>query len=339
MNEAYAYKNTPEILEYSSSGGAFLRLAELFFERCGEQKGYVYGAAFDEEFGVRHSAAANIIECKKFCGSKYIQSNLGGCYVEIAERLRQGEHVLFTGTPCQVGGLKLYLERQTVQMQNLILADIICHGAPNDKFWREYVKYMEKEKNSKLVSFSFRHKPYGWKGYPIYAEFENGVKRINTLDVSTYQNLFREGLLMRETCFQCKYPGNFQSDLTLGDFWGVELCKPEIPTKGGVSLVIAHSEKGIDLMSEIEHQTEIRKDLLSKVEGEYYLQCNHNLLHVTQKPDRYESFWKDYQEKGMEYVLKKYAGDNFAGRCKFYTKRFLRDTGLLTCIKKVLKKA
>lgn len=339
MNKAYAYKNTPEILEKSSSGGAFLRLAEIFFDMCENQKGYVYGAAFDEEFGVKHSAAANIEECKKFCGSKYIQSNIGGCYTAIVEILSRGEKVLFTGTPCQIAGLKAYVDRQGCATQNLFLVDIVCHGAPNDKFWREYVKYLEKQKKSKLVRFSFRHKPYGWKGYPIYAEFENGVKRINTLDVSTYQNLFRKSLLMRESCFQCKYPGNFQSDLTLGDFWGIELCMPDMPTKGGVSLVIAHSEKGIELMQAISKQTELRSDLLREVEGDYYLQCNHNLVASTERPSEYEAFWKDYTEKGIEYVLKKYGGNNFFGKCKFYGKRFLRDTGLLTCIKKTLKKA
>lgn len=337
MSDAYVFKNKPEILEQSSSGGAFLGIAETFFKK--ESNGTVYGAMFTGDFKVIHSSAETLKECLLFCGSKYVQSDLNGCHEKVVEELKNGKSVLFTGTPCQIAAVKAYVEKKKCGREKLYTVDIACHGTPKKEFWKDYVAYLEKKKGAKLVKFSFRYKPRGWKGYPIYAEFANGIKRINTLDVSTYQNLFRKDLLMRESCFKCRFPGNFQSDLTLADFWGVELCMPEVSVKGGVSLILSHTEKGMQMIAWMQEQCEKEQVLLKKVPGDDYIKYNHNLSGTTQKPEQYEKFWNDYKTNGIEFVLKKYGGNNMIGKGKFYAKRFLRDSGMLAAAKKVLKKA
>lgn len=339
MDQAYVFKNRPEILALSSSGGAFLGIVNTFLNNMGTAPKVIYGASFDKEFHVKHSAATTLRECYPFCGSKYVRSDLDGCYQKILADLMEGRSVLFTGTPCQVAAVKKYVGKNHGTSERLYTVDIACHGTPKPEFWRDYTAYLEKKEQAKLVKYSFRHKPSGWKGYPVYAEFSNGVKRINTARVSSYMNLFRKNLLMNEGCFKCRYPGNFQSDLTIADFWGVELCMPEIETKGGVSLILSHTEKGEEILSLLKAQCTDQELVFEAVPGEEYLKYNRNLSECTKRPEQYNEFWEDYQKFGMEFVLKKYGGDNILGRCKFYMKRFLRNTGMLAVIKKVLRKA
>lgn len=335
MDKAYAYKNSKEILMQSSSGGAFIGICNAFVKFAGVDNNWsVYGVKFDDEFRVVHSRATTIEECFEFCGSKYVQSDLNGCFEKVANDLKNGYYVLFTGTPCQVAAAKAYVAKCGCSIKYLYTMDIVCHGTPKPEFWMNYVKYLEKRNQSKLKKFSFRYKKNGWKGYPILAEFENGKRYENQFDVSTYMNLFRKNLLMRNSCFNCKYPGNFQSDITVADFWGVELCMPEVKTDGGVSLVLVHTENGMNLLNGM-----YSKDtLLNQVLDERYMNYNHNLKEKTVKPEAYDSFWNDYKEYGIEYVIDKYGENNFKGRFKFNLKRILRDSGLLDIAKKLLKK-
>lgn len=47
----------------------------------------------------------------KLQGSKYIQSHIGTAYRQVLQYLKKGRIVLFSGTPCQIGGLKIYKKR------------------------------------------------------------------------------------------------------------------------------------------------------------------------------------------------------------------------------------
>lgn len=334
-DKAYAYKNTNEILMQSSSGGAFIGLCNAFIKVAGANTPWsVYGVKFDDNFRILHSRATTLEECFAFCGSKYAQSDLNGCFKNVVDDLKNGYAVLFTGTPCQIAGVTEYVAKADNLTGKLYTMDIVCHGTPKAEFWADYVDYLEKKNQSKLTNFSFRYKKRGWKGYPILAEFENGKRYENKFDVSTYMILFRKNLLLRKSCFSCKYPGNFKSDITVADFWGVELCMPEVKTDGGVSLVVVHSDNGMELLNELRTEN----TFLKETPDNRYIDYNHNLKDRTIKPEAYDSFWNDYQATGIEYVLNKYAENNLKGRLKFNTKRFLRDSGILTIGKKLLKK-
>ena len=332
MNDiAYAYKNTPELMKISSSGGAFLGIVHAFSAQIeGDTKCIIYGAKWTDDFRVVHDRADNLTDCKQFCGSKYVQSDVGSVFKKVHNDLCQRNAVLFTGTPCQIGGLKKYLAARNSPQDQLLTVDIACHGAPQPQFWNDYKTWLEKKEKPNLKSFSFRYKLKGWKGYPIFAEFENGKRYENAYQTSQYITLFRKGLLMQSGCFNCKYPNNFQSDITIADFWGVELCMPEIPVNGGVSLMLCHSQKGKDLAKSM-------KAIL--VPDNQYLKYNHNISKCTEKPENYDQFWIEYRCKGLEFVLKKYGGNSVKGRLKFYAIQFLRDSGLIALGKRLLKKA
>lgn len=328
---AYAYKNTPELMSISSSGGAFLGIVETFSGiagRCNEC--VVYGAKWTDDFRVVHDRADNFADCKQFCGSKYVQSDLGLIFKKVEDDLRQQNAVLFSGTPCQIGSLKAYLTTHNSPQEQLLTVDIACHGAPQSHFWNEYKSWLESKEGSKIKAFSFRYKPKGWKGYPILVEFENGKRYENAFHTSHYMTIFRKGLLIRQGCFNCKYPGNFQSDITIADFWGVELCMPEIPVSGGVSLILCHTQKGKDIAESMK---------AFPVPDERYLEYNHNLSKCTGKPKTYDQFWNDYHNEGLEYVLRKYGGNSMKGMLRFYAIRFLRDSGLMALGKRILKRA
>lgn len=341
MNTAYAYKNRKEILIKSSSGGAFMGIVDVINKISTKNgaKAVVFGAAFDSEQNVVHKAAYTKEECFQFCGSKYVQSDTRQVYKEIATLLSNGQIVLFTGTPCQIAAVKAYTDIKQINQEYLYLVDIVCHGTPDKKIWKEYVSYLEEKNHSKLIKFCFRYKIKGWKGYPIYAEFANGTKKINTHDVSTYQILFRKNLLLKEVCFNCKFAGNFKSDLTIADFWGVDLCMPEIPTAGGVSLILAHNVKGNKLVNSMSEMCQNHDMILKRITSDRYLKYNHNLLHKSTKPSEYDDFWNDYREHGMQHVLKRYGEDNLKGKMKFLIKRTMRDSGMLGVVKKILRKA
>lgn len=340
MDKVYAYKNKNDVLMYSSSGGAYMGIVDILKRNNwggGEQEEticVIYGARFNKDFKVVHDRAISLDECKAFCGSKYVQSDLGHCFESVIEDLNSGKIVLFTGTPCQAASIKNYVIRKNCSDENLYIVDIACHGVPQPKFWKEYVNLLERKNQSKLVKFCFRYKPRGWKGYPIFAEFSNGKKSENEFETSRYMYLFRKNLLMRESCFQCKYPGNFKSDITIADFWGIELIIPEVPTQNGVSLLLAHTIKGRALVEKLQENS----TLLKEMSNDDYLKYNHNLTTHTVKPNIYDVFWKDFQEKGIEYVLKNYSEKNLIGRWKFYIKRFLRDSGILVLGKQVFHK-
>lgn len=335
MDTAYAFKNLKEILLQSSSGGAFIGICRSFASFAKETPWSVYGAKFDTEFHVVHSRATTIDECFEFCGSKYVQSDIGKCFKQITNDIKNGYYVLFTGTPCQIAAVNTFIVKNGYNNERLYTVDIVCHGTPQPQFWQDYVKYLEKRNQSRLTRFSFRYKKKGWKGYPILAEFENGKRYENAFDVSIYMNLFRKNLLMRRGCFNCKYPGNFQSNITIADFWGVELCMPDVPVEGGVSLMLAHTKKGRDLINGMQSEG----TLLKPVPSEDYLKYNHNLRHKTLQPDDYDLFWSDYKNNGIEYVLRKYGENNLKGRWKFNLRRFLRDSGVLAFAKRALRKA
>lgn len=331
IDKAFAYKNENDILLISSSGGAYMGIVSTLL-KSGDISWSVYGAAFDENFHVKHERAIDIEGCKRFCGSKYVQSDIRDIFEGVVTDLNNDINVLFTGTPCQIAAIKAYINKKNIDTEKLWTVDVVCHGTPPEKFWEEWIRYLERKNNSKLKNFSFRYKPGGWKGYPVLAEFQNGQRYENSFRTSSYMTLFRRNLLMRESCFHCRYPGNFQSDITISDFWGVEIVMPEIPAKGGVSLLLAHTEKGMNIVKALSPEPKM-------VMSENFQKYNSNLVHTTPKPDKYDAFWNDYRKHGLEYVLEKYGGNNLKGKIKFELIKFLRDSGLFTLGKKILNRA
>lgn len=291
---SYAVKNKDENIRIkSSSGGTFTAISEYVLK----EDGVIYGAIYGEGFEVVHKRVTTEAELEELRGSKYVQSNLGESFKQIKDDLKDGKKVLFVGTPCQVYGLSKCLKQN--ERENLIMVDLICHGVPSPKLWKNYVEYLEKEYKSPLKYFTFRNKEEGWRGYHLLAKFQNG-KESKSRKVYSFLNIFGSDIALRESCYHCPFSTTQRiSDMTIGDFWGVEKALPEFDDNKGISLMLIHSEKGLRIFREIEKQLSYKKTSIQDC-------LQHNLREPTRKPEKSERFWQDFQKHDYAYLAKKY---------------------------------
>lgn len=235
----------------SSSGGVFSLLAK----RMLEQGGSVYGAAFDDEFQIRHIGIRDQSELERLRGSKYVQSRTEMSFSEIKRLLSSGTPVLFSGTPCQVAGLKKFLGRE---YDGLTTVDLICHGVPSPLVWKKYLEYQSvAHQHEEAQRISFRHKKYGWKRYSVSIEYDD-TEYLEDLNRDKFMRAFLTNLCLRPSCYECAFKTiDRVSDITIADFWGVEQELPSFDDDKGTSLVIIHSKRGENLIASI--QSEVRK--------------------------------------------------------------------------------
>lgn len=247
--KAYACINKDEFIRMqSSSGGVFTLIAENIIE----EGGVVFGAAFDDELNVFHTAVKSKSDLERFRGSKYLQSNIGDTYKEAKIYLEADRKVLFTGTPCQISGLKSFLGKE---YNNLITQDFICHGVPSPMVWQRYLQYLSKVYGGNIDKNDLpdlRSKNSGWTNYSIKINFNNGKKHIKNYLEDSYMQAFLNNLCLRESCYNC-YSKSLEreSDITLADFWGIQNVLPEMFDDKGTSLVFINSSKGNRLFNEI----------------------------------------------------------------------------------------
>ena len=240
---AFAGQNIDDsIRQVSSSGGIFSALAQQIIQGGG----VVFGAAFTDDLSVKHIGIYNEAELKLLRGSKYVQSQIGDCYQLAETELKRGTTVLFTGTPCQIEGLLAYLRKP---YENLIAVDLICHGVPSNKVWKEYLNWQRKENKKDIIAADFRNKSKGWIEFSQKIEFIDGTSYIKTAWDDFYMKAFLSNLSLRPSCYCCEFKtANRQSDLTLADLWGIDDIIPGINDNKGMSLIIIHSQKGKDLL-------------------------------------------------------------------------------------------
>lgn len=253
FNQQYfaAWNRSGEQVDSSTSGGIGSAIAVW-----GLRNNYiVYGARFDEEWFLSHQGTEKSIDLERFKRSKYLQSETAGIFIEILNQLRANKKVLFIGTPCQIAGL---LNVCTGKYRNqLVTVDIICHGVNSPYVWHEYVKYLEEHYDAKLVDYNFRDKSHGWErrnGSPnlrVAMEFANG-KKINERAVyNQFHYWFGQHYILREACFNCRFRITERiSDITIGDFWGIDKIIPGINIRSGVSVVIVNTQNGFSVIGE-----------------------------------------------------------------------------------------
>ena len=245
--KAYATQNkNKEDLKISSSGGMFIAFAKNIIS----QDGVVYGAAYDQNLKVNHIRVENIEELKLLQGSKYVQSDTADTFEQTKNDLISGRKVLFSGTPCQIAGLKQYLGKD---YENLYTIDIVCHGVPSQKLFEKYKNSLEAKENSKIDQFDFRDKTEkGW-GLNLRIKYQNNkvTKKASCFD--SYYKSFLAGNTYRRCCYDCKYANlNRVGDITIADFWGIEETNSKIDIKKGVSAVIVNSRKGQKIFEDIQ---------------------------------------------------------------------------------------
>lgn len=280
------YATDQTLLPASSSGSIFPVLAAEIIRRGG----LVFGAAFDGNFNVVHTAAETLSELSALCSSKYVQGRVpSDCYAQVKAALAAGQWVYFSGVPCQIAALKSYLGRD---YETLITQDTACHSVPSPLVWEGYKEELEKQHSGKLTAFSFRNKANGWEAYHIRAAFENGREFVQPAAENPYQRGFIKGLYSRSSCFVCKFKGIERcSDITLADYWGVKGIQPDAYNPQGTSIILIHSEKGRSLLASCKDELQLQpaaKDAFA---------FNPAVLTPVEKPARYDEFWEGYGQK------------------------------------------
>ena len=257
-----AYSLNCELREKSSSGGIWGELAKEILNR----HGHVYGAAYDRDYSVKHICVTNVSDLHKLQGAKYSQSELAGIFKEIKVKLEMGILILFSGTPCQTAGLKMYLNKE---YDHLICVDFVCHGVPSPMAWKQYVLYRAREDNhgELPLSVNMRSKETGWSRYQysnVYLYGNNSMySKKSTEDL--FMKLFTGDFINRESCAACQFKGYDRvSDITLGDFWGVWDIAPEMDDNEGTSLVLIHSDKGVDIYESLSDRIKCRRITLEQ---------------------------------------------------------------------------
>ena len=283
-----------ETLKKSASGGVF------------------YGCSMElenDKLMPEHIRVDNQENLKKLQGSKYVQSECGNIYRLVKKDLINARKVLFSGTPCQIEGLKSFLQYK--EYENLFLVDIICHGVPSRKMFQDYIKDFETKNNCKVMEFYFRAKDKGWGLFfkVVYEKGGKAEKIIKPSYESSFYQLFLDSSIYRENCYECPYATeNRNSDLTIGDFWGINQEYPDININStkGVSCIIANTIKGINVVEKY------GSNLLNmNSEFEKVAKHNHQLNNPSKLPRERKKILSLYKKQGYAILEKEYRKTRF----------------------------
>ena len=289
-----AVHNDAQVRNSSTSGGVFSLLCDWVLA----ENGIVFGAAYDDDFMVAHGAVEDAGELPGLRGAKYAQSRLGNTYAQVRDQLEKGRYVLFSGTPCQVGGLRSYLGKE---YENLVLVDLICHGVPSPAVWRHYIEHRSRKDaaGQRPVAVNLRSKETGWAGYSVRFDYADGRKYAARNSQDPYIRGFVQNLYLRPSCYQCHFKGAERaSDFTLGDYWGVWDQLPECHDDKGTSLILVHTEKAHRILEAMSCKMQYRQVDLSKA-----LEGNPSALVSSSHTEKREDFLKRYQEEDFDRLV------------------------------------
>ena len=290
----YAVVSRDEIeRKNSSSGGVFSLLAREILKR----NGVVFGAAFDKNYNIKHIYIENEKELLKLRGSKYVQSDINNSYRVVQKFLNEDRYILFTGTSCQIEGLKNYLKKD---YKKLYTQDIICHGVPSPKVWQKYLEYQKTLNNESIKNIDFRNKDNGWALFNLKILFD--TKSYCTPNYKdAYMKAFLKNSCLRDSCYNCSFKNNYRnSDITLADYWGIGKVHPNFSDNKGVSAVIINSKKGKELFELIKNNCIYEK---SNIENIY--KYNPAYIKSSVKDKKYPKLFDSIDKYRFDIAVKK----------------------------------
>ena len=315
-NYAAQVKRKEELMA-SASGGAFQTLAKIVLDR----KGVCYGCAFGKEgdgFRAKHVRVDTLAELPKILNTKYIPSMIGRSFSEAKADLEAGRLVLFSGTPCQIQGLRAYLNKE---YENLLTADLICHGVTASRYFNEFIGCLEEREKIWITDYSFRDKSVSWGTNFCYSYYKRGddAKRIRQKhlprEASSYTTHYLRGDIFRENCHACTLSCTDRvSDFTLGDYWEIEREHPEFVTekkprmslRGGISCIMVNTEKAREFMPLLEERMIVHPVSLESVRDH-----NGNLRAPTPRGSARDRILNTYKAAGygpVDEAYRKYVG-------------------------------
>lgn len=286
-----------EVLAKSTSGGAFTAIADAIFA----QGGIVYGAAMLDDMQVKHIRTIGKADFEGLRSSKYLQSDTGTTYQMVEQDLKQGKTVLYSGTPCQIDGLKNYLGKD---YEHLYTADIVCHGVGSQAYFDKYMDFA-RERYGKIKALRFRSKEYaGWScgGVVVVVDSSDCLKKIPYRDFDNYYySYFLSGDIYRKSCYSCKYANtNRVGDFALGDYWGVEALNLPLQTENGCSLLLVNNRHAMQLLDEIESLDRVETTV------EQAAHCNKQLNAPSKLMDSRQNRIGEYESMSGQQIQKEY---------------------------------
>lgn len=315
-----------KIVKDSSSGGAFTALTDAWFNRYGAQA-VVYGCMMDESLKAKHIRATNAEERNRMRGSKYIGSDVSGIFRLVKADLEQGKFVVFSGTPCQIAGLKSFLSWVKCPCEEQLLTiEVICHGVASVEFFRDYIRHLEMRYKGNAVKCKFRAKNDPGKKQDMEVIFDNGkVYRATSTNYDWFYSVYLKDIILRPSCYKCNYCKQMRfADISLADHWGD--ARGELLSR---SLVVINNDRGkvwMDYAAESVKTEEITKEQINQP---------HMNAPCTEPSER-EAFWKCYRENGY-LAAQRHIGNNTAKGKVLYFAVWLIDKMHLRLAAKKMK--
>lgn len=327
--KAYIGNNKNEqVRKESSSGGAFSVIAEHVLKK----NGVVFGAAFDKDFNVHHTYVESTMDLTKFRGSKYVQSYLGDTYKKVKEFLENNRLTCFSGTPCQIEGLKKYLRKD---YDNLITIDVMCHAVPSPLVWQKYLRFEKSKlngKNIKLISFRDKSK-YGYK-YSTMTIKTDKDQYSKGVETDPYLRAFFGDLSDRPSCYACKFKKQcHESDFTIWDCFITENFDKSLDDDKGTSRVLINTNKGREIFEKIKSNFKC-----IEVKPEDAVKNVKEMLHSVNVNSNRKKFFEDINSLNEEEFFKKWFPDSIKVKLERFTRVIMAKTGIYSAVKKMAKK-
>lgn len=296
-SQAYAfYLQDQNELQKSSSGGAFTALSDAVFA----QNGTVIACNYNYDIHEMGFDTAEETQMRnQMRGSKYIQANSTNLYIELAQELSKADSspLLIIGTPCQVAGAKVWIKyKQVITNRKVIYCDLLCHGVSSPQMWKKYITLQENKYQEKIKYVTFKDKRKGWLRPTAIAVLDSG----RDIEIEDYAILYRSKDFMRPSCYHCKYASiRRDTDITIGDFWGIDKVAPSFVNFHGTSLILVHTITGQRLFEKAVSEGKCR---LSE-----FAECLQSCMEYPVKPSlRFKDIHEDYDKYGLPYIIEKY---------------------------------
>lgn len=325
---AFAVQSKDECVRMeSTSGGAFTILAEHIIHKGG----IVYGGAYDSRFDVCHQRIDTTKGLAKLRGSKYVQSDMGWIYSKVREDLKAGREVMFSGTPCQIAGLKSFIGNAAYATNLLWTVDLVCHGIPSPLFWNKFLDF-HRDKHGEIKYISFRDKHYGYAGSTMAMGFSDGSIRYMNRDIQFFKKLFFDDINTRPSCFKCHFKTIKRiSDFTIYDCWHVNKINKTMDDDKGTTWILLQSERSKRLFMDIKsklHYKEAPVDKAIGLDGFFATHC------TTPNPQR-DNFFRDMNAMNIEMLINKYFPLTFTRKMVNMLKPLFHQLGLIKIIKRL----
>ncbi|MDO5482762.1 MAG: Coenzyme F420 hydrogenase/dehydrogenase, beta subunit C-terminal domain [Bacteroidaceae bacterium] len=313
------------ILRESTSGGAFTAIAEWVIGK----NGVVFGAAYDNQMVVKHTYVNKKEDLGKFRNSKYSQSEIGTTYQEAKAFLDKGIWVLYSGTPCQLEGLLRFLRKS---YECLLTVDVVCRACPSPLVFKKYLDLQKQITGTDFDNLLFRDKYYGYQYSSMSIMNQKKYLYHEGIDTDSYLRAFFSGISIRPSCLKCVFRKRYrETDLTIWDCFDIAIYDKKMNDNRGATKVLAHTEKGRRVMTEINvlKKIQVCPDMILKMDGDDEINI------VLQEHPLRSSFFEDLNKMDPQKLFEKYFPITMKNRIEKAVRILTIKLGLYSLVKNI----